>query len=145
MSSLRRGHAVSIQLDLCAPTSLLVSSLGRGHVSSNRHHSLLPPRASHISVSFKKNLTTLLRSYMPFLCRGHAAVSRINRHPCAGAMQHCPAEEKTSEMCKRRGSLLCLLRSAFSRNSHLRASSRGFHRFAPHEHHGRPFWRETWR
>ena len=52
------------------------------------------------------------------------------RHPCAGAMQQCPAEDKAS------GS---------SRSSYLRTSIRGFHRFACREHHGRSFWRETWR
>ena len=52
------------------------------------------------------------------------------RHPCAGAMRQCPAEDKVS------GS---------SRSSYLRTSIRGFHRFAPREHHGRSFWRETWR
>ena len=52
------------------------------------------------------------------------------RHPCAGAMRQCPAEDKAS------GS---------SRSSYLRTSIRGFHRFAPHEHHGRSFRRETWR
>ena len=51
-------------------------------------------------------------------------------HPCAGAMRQCPAEDKAS------GS---------SRSSYLRTSMRGFHRFAPREHHGRSFWRETWR
>ena len=52
------------------------------------------------------------------------------RHPCAAAMRQCPAEDKAS------GS---------SRSSHLRTSIRGFHRFAPREHHVRSFWRETWR
>ena len=42
----------------------------------------------------KKKLTTLLRSYVSFLCRGHATVSRRKiRHPCAGAMQQCPEEK----------------------------------------------------
>ena len=50
------------------------------------------------------------------------------RHPCAGTMQQCPEEDKAS------GS---------SRSSYLRTSIGGFHRFAPREHHGRSFWRET--
>ena len=117
--------------------------------------------ASHISVSFKKTLTTLLRSYVSFLCRGHAAVSRVTPSLCRGhatvsrrrnsvilvqgATRQCPAEDKASGLCRERGHLFSLLRSTPARNSHLRTSSRGFHRFAPREHHGRAFWRETWR
>ena len=52
------------------------------------------------------------------------------RHPCAGAMRQCPAEDKAS------GTI---------RSSYLRTSIGGYHRFAPREHHGRSFWRETWR
>ena len=52
------------------------------------------------------------------------------RHPCAGAMQHCPAEAKASSS---------------SRSSYLRTSIGGYHRFATREHHERSFWRETWR
>ena len=62
--------------------------------------------------------------------QSHSVQKKKLRHPCAGAMRQCPAEDKAS------GS---------SRSSHLRTSIRGFHRFAPHEHHGRSFWRETWR
>ena len=50
------------------------------------------------------------------------------RYPCAGAMQQCPAEDKAS------GSI---------RSSYLRTSIGGYHRFAPREHHGQSFWRET--
>ena len=52
------------------------------------------------------------------------------RHPCAGAMQQCPAEDRASSSI---------------RSSYLRTSIRGFHRFASREHHGRSFRRETWR
>ena len=59
--------------------------------------------------------------------QSHSVQKKKLRHPCAGAMQQCPAEDKAS------GS---------SRSSYLRTSIRGFHRFAPREHHGRSFWRE---
>ena len=66
------------------------------------------------------------------LCAGgHATMSRRrNSVILAGAMRQCPAEDEAS------GS---------SRRSHLQTSTGGFHRFAPREHHGRSFWRETWR
>ena len=51
-------------------------------------------------------------------------------HPCAEAMQQCPAEDKASSSI---------------RSSYLRTSIGGYHRFAPREHHERSFWRETWR
>ena len=103
------------------------------------------PCASHISVSFKKKsypsqiLNVILvqgpcsniQSHTIFVQGPCNSVQKKKlRHPCAGAMRQCPAEDKAS------GS---------SRSSHLRTSIRGFHRFAPREHHGRPFWRETWR
>ena len=65
------------------------------------------------------------------------------RHPCAGAMKQCPVEDKASGLCRGRAHLFSLSRSAPARNSHLRTSTRGFHRFAPREHHGRRFWRVT--
>ena len=73
----------------------------------------------YLCIIQKKTLTTLLRSYVSFLCTGHAAVSRVTPSLCRG---HAPA-----------------------RNSYLRTSIRRFHRFAPREHHGRSFRRETWR
>ena len=142
VSSLNRGRTLfSRQLDLC------VSSLSREPCvlrETTRFVCVILVEAISLHHS-KKNLTTLLRSYVSFLCRGHATVSRVTPslcrghatvsrrklgHPCAGAMRQCPAEDKAS------GS---------SRSSYLRTSIRGFHRFAPREHHGRPFWRETWR
>ena len=56
------------------------------------------------------------------------------RHPCAGAMRQCPAEDKASGLWRGRGHLFSLSRSAPARNSYLRTSSRGFHRFAPRDH-----------
>ena len=103
------------------------------------------PCASHTSVSFKKKkhpsqiLNVILvqgpcsniQSHTIFVQGPCNSVQKKKlRHPCAGAMRQCPAEDKAS------GS---------SRSSHLRTSIRGFHRFAPREHHGRSFWRETWR
>ena len=67
------------------------------------------------------------------------------RHSCAGAMRQFSAEDKASGLCRERGHLFSLSRSTPVRNSHLRTNSRGFHRFAPREHHGRSFRRETWR
>ena len=63
-------------------------------------------------------------------CAGAMQQYPESHHLCAGAMQQCPAEDKAS------GS---------SRSSYLRTSIRGFHRFAPREHHGRSFRRETCR
>ena len=103
------------------------------------------PCASHTSVSFKKKnypsqiLNVILvqgpcsniQSHTIFVQGPCNNVQKKKlRHPCAGAMRQCPAEDKAS------GS---------SRSSHLRTSIRGFHRFAPREHHGRSFLRETWR
>ena len=94
------------------------------------------PCASRTSVSFKKKkkptqiLTVILVQGPCSNIQSHSVQKKKLRHPCAGAMQQCPAEDKAS------GS---------SRSSYLRTSIRGFHRFAPREHHGRSFWRETWR
>ena len=95
------------------------------------------PCASHTSVSFKKKTTQILtvilvqgpcsniQSHTIFVQKPCNSVQKKKlRHPCAGAMQQCPAEDKAS------GS---------SRSSYLRTSVRGFHRFAPREHHGRYF------
>ena len=119
------------------------------------------PCASHISVSFKKKPDypsqiirdilmqgpcSSIQSHAIFVQRPCNSVQKKKlRHPCAGAMRQCPAEDKASGLCTERGHLFSLSRSTPARNWHLRTSSRGFHRFAPHEHHGRPFWRETWR
>ena len=103
------------------------------------------PCASHTSESFKKKnyptqiLTVVLvqgpcsniQSHTIFVQKPCNSVQKKKlRHPCAGAMQQCPVNDKAS------GS---------SRSSYLRTSIRGFHRFAPPEHHGRSFRRETWR
>ena len=79
-------------------------------------------------VSFKKKLP--ISDLECHSCAGAMQQYPESHHLCAGAMRQCPAEDKAS------GS---------SRSSHLRTSIRGFHRFAPRKHHGRPFWRETWR
>ena len=135
----------SRRLDLC------VSSLSRGSISSSQGEEkktttricACNPCASHTSVSFKKTPTQILtvilvqgpcsniQSHTIFVQKPCNSVQKKKlRHPCAGAMQQCPAEDKAS------GS---------SRSSYLQTSIRGFHRFAPREHHGRSFRRETWR
>ena len=102
------------------------------------------PCASHTSVSFKKKypsqiLTVILvqgpcsniQSHTVFVLKPCNSVQKKKlRHPCAGAMQQCPAEDKASSSI---------------RSSYLRTSIGGYHRFAPREHHERPFRRETWR
>ena len=130
------------QLDLC------VSSLsGEPCVLQKKKTRICAchPCASHTSVSFKKKnyppqiLTVILvqgpcssiQSHTIFVQKPCNSVQKKKlRHPCAGAMQQCPAEDKAS------GSI---------RSSYLRTSIGGHHRFAPREHHGRSFWRETWR
>ena len=120
----------SRQLDLC------VSSLSRSKIVLHREKK-----------KKKKTNLCVLSLCKPYLCIVQKKKSQILtvilvqgpcnsvqkkklRHPCAGAMQQCPEEDKAS------GS---------SRSSYLRTSIRGFHRFAPREHHGRSFCRETWR
>ena len=74
---------------------------------------------------------TNIQSHTIFVLKPCNSVQKKKlRHPCAGDMQQCPAEDKAS------GSI---------RSSYLRTSIGGHHRFAPREHHGRSFWRETWR
>lgn len=88
------------------------------------HH----PCASHTSVSFKKKTTQILnvilvqgpssdiQSHTIFVQGPCSSVQKKKLcHPCAGAMQQCPSEDKAS------GS---------SRSSYLRPSIRGLHRFA---------------
>ena len=63
-------------------------------------------------------------------CAGAMQQYPESHHLCTEAVQQCSAEDKAS------GSI---------RSSYLRTSIGGYHRFAPREHHGRSFWRETWR
>ena len=138
LSSLHRSNALFVQrLDL------RVSSLNWGHTLFSRQLDLCVSSLCKPYLCIKKkNLTTLLRSYMSFLCRGHAGVSRRRK---SVILVQGPAEDKASGLCRGRGHLFSLSGSTPARNSHLRTSIRGFHRLAPREHHGRPFWRETWR
>ena len=98
-SSLREDHAVSIRLD-CAyhpcPQTPIHEFSSRPPIFTAFH-----PRAD-IS---PPDLTTLLRSCVPFLCQGRAAISRTIHHTCAGAMpqRQRPAGEKTSGLCRGRG------------------------------------------
>ena len=161
--ALRMGQANLLSITNCHPcagatlssrsifqaTRFVRVILEQGAASSSQEKKKLicacHPCASHTSVSFKKKnypsqiLTVILvqgpcsniQSHTIFVQKPCNSVPKKKlRHPCAGAMRQCPAEDKAS------GS---------SRSSYLRPSIRGFHRFAPREHHGRSFWRETWR
>ena len=79
------------------------------------------------------------------LRRGHAAISRVTPS-LYRAVQQCPEEETPSSL--RRAMRQCPAEDKASgsiRSSYLWTSIGGHHRFAPREHHGRSFWRETWR
>ena len=50
------------------------------------------------------------------------------QEPCSSIQTVSRRKRKSSALCRGHSSLLCLSRSAFARNSHLRTSSRGFQR-----------------
>ena len=124
----------SRQVDLCVSCLSRVHEFFTGKREKKKTTRICAchPCASHTSISFKKKTTQILTVILVqdpcSNIQSHSVQKKKLRHLCAGAMQQCPAEDKAS------GS---------SRSSHLRTSIRGFHRFAPREHHGRPFWRET--
>ena len=54
------------------------------------------------------------------------------QEPCSNIQTVSRRKEKSSVLCGGHSYLLCFSRSAFARNSHLRTSSPGLQRFAPH-------------
>ena len=146
LSSLRQGHAfftfkfpatrfVRVILERGAMRSstkndanLCVSSLCKPHFRIVQKKNY-PPQI--LTVILVQGPCSNIQSHTIFVQKPCNSVQKKKlRHPCAGAMQQCPAEDKAS------GSI---------RSSYLRTSIGGHHRFAPREHHGRSFWRETWR
>ena len=148
LSSLRRGHAILTFKFLA--TRFVRVILKQGAMSSSQGRKKRPEFVHVILVQAiplyrsKKNYPSQILNVI--LVQGpcsniqshtilaqkpcNSVQKKKLRHPCAGAMRQCPEEEKASDS---------------SRSSYLRTSIRGFHRFAPHEHHGRSFRRETWR
>ena len=123
-------------LDAQESTTNALSS--RFRVDAGRHLSLEGEKNVALSCSLNLNrdflpASTLLHSDLALVTLSRAGAMQQypeSHHLCTEAVQQCPEEDKAS------GS---------SRSSYLRTSIRGFHRVAPREHHGRSFWRETWR
>ena len=158
-ASLNRGHTLfSRQLDLCVSSlsrepcvlrkttrfvrDILVQAISLYHSKKKK-----PDYPSQIiRVILMQGSCSSIQSHAIFVQGPCNSVQKKKlRHPCAGAMRPFSAEDKASGLCRERGHLFSLSGSTPARNLHLRTSSRGFHHFAPREHHGRPFWRETWR
>ena len=121
----------SKRLDLC------VSSLSRSPLVLHREKKKKKKKPEFVRV--------ILVQAIP-LYRSKKNISDLDCHSCAGAMKQYPESQRSEEETP--SSLRRMQQcpeedkaSGSSRSSYLRTSTRGFHRFAPREHHGRSFRR----